>query len=118
MIAEILRVLKRLSIRLNLSRNMLENLFWDLTKSEIITLDFDIPLSNSLIYEIKNKSEIVILSKLLELESKDVPYIVAAFNYSAILITEDIRSLYIYRDLLKSNLNIRIETIDSFTKSI
>ncbi|MHA2364238.1 MAG: hypothetical protein ACXAC7_09795 [Candidatus Hodarchaeales archaeon] len=116
MVVEILRVLKRLSSRLKTSYNDLESLFWDFCNHSKVKMDFQQPFSDSLISEIKNVPEIKMLAKLIDLEQKDVPYIVCAFQNKAIFFTDDKRSLLDKRDYIKNQLGIEIKSIREFMK--
>ena len=118
MIVEILKVLKRLASKFNISSNELERLFWDFTRKKNIQLNFDNTLSDALINEVKNRSEILVLAKVLDLEPKDVPYIIVAFTNKSIVITHDERSIINKRNLIKEKLEIEILTISEFIASL
>ena len=118
MIVEILKVLKRLASKFNISSNELERLFWDFTRKKNIQLNFDNTLSDALINEVKNRSEILVLAKVLDLEPKDVPYIIVAFNNKSIVITQDERSIINKRNFIKEKLEIEILTISEFIASL
>lgn len=117
MIIEILRVLKRISIRQTLDYSEMESYFWDFLNKAWIIKDFKRPFSDSIIIEVKKSPEFSIIAKLLEIEIKDVPYIVAAFEHDAILITNDIRSLVLKRDLIKKHLKIDVCSEQEFIES-
>ncbi len=93
MAVETLRVLKRLSSKMNISFSKLESHFWEFLFHDNITMNFKQPVTESLIDEIKDLPEIKIIASLLNLERKDVPYIVATFQYNAKFLIEDVRSL-------------------------
>ena len=108
MIVEILRVLKRLSIRLKILFSETEMLFWSFSRHTNISFVFNAPISDSLINEVKNSSEIQIIAKVLKLEPKDVPYIIGAHQYNATIVTEDIRSLYAEKKQIQEKIGIKI----------
>lgn len=108
MVVEILKVLKRLSIRLNIPYSELETLFWDFTNQDFIIQNFDNPFSDHLIMETKKLPEIRIIAEILELEPKDVPYIVSAFKNEAALVTDDKRSLLDLKEILRDKIGIKL----------
>ncbi len=55
--------------------------------------------------------------KMLDLEVKDVPYLVAAFQHTAILVSNDLRSLVNKRNLIENNLGVQIRTPTEFFAS-
>ncbi len=120
MVVEILRVLKRLAIRSSTSYTEIEAKFWDFCASSFIQKDFQQPFSETLIADVKKAPEYRIIAKLLGVEAKDVPYLVAAFQHKAILISDDVRSLISKSESLKKKLGITLLTSDAvireFTK--
>ncbi len=117
MVVEILRVLKRLSVRLSISYTDLEKRFWEICSLNYIKTDFKEPFTESLISEVRRIPEFRIIAKILDLEVKDVPYLVAAFQHSAILVSNDLRSLVNKRNLIENNLGIKIRTATEFLAS-
>ena len=117
MVVEILRVLKRLSIRLSISYTELETRFWEICSLNYIKIDFKEPFTESLISEVRRIPEFRIIAKILDLEVKDVPYLVAAFQHTAILVSNDLRSLIDKRNLIEKNLGIKIRTTTEFLAS-
>lgn len=117
MVVEILRVLKRLSVRLSISYTELETRFWEICSLNYIKIDFKEPFTESLISEVRRIPEFRIIAKILDLEVKDVPYLVAAFQYSAILVSNDLRSLVNKRNLIENNLGIMIRSTIEFLAS-
>ena len=111
---EILRVLKRLSSRLSISFSELESLFWNICSHKFVKLDFQRPLTEALITEVKRIPEFKIIAKLLDLEIKDIPYLVAAFQNNAMLVTDDLRSIITKRQIIDKNLGLKILTIAEF----
>jgi predicted nucleic acid-binding protein len=114
LVVEILRVLKRLASRHLLQYEEIESLFWDFCSAPFIVKDFQHPIVDSLIIEVKKSAEYRIIAHLLALEVKDVPYIVAAYQHSAILVTNDIRSLIAKRMPIQKHLGIKIISLDEF----
>lgn len=117
MVVELLRVLKRLSGRLSTPYTELENQFWEICSLNYIKTDFKEPFSESLISEVRRIPEFRIIAKILDLEVKDVPYLVAAFQHTAILVSNDLRSLVDKRNLIEQNLGIMIRTPTEFLAS-
>lgn len=116
MVVEIFRVLKRLSVRLSISFSDLESLFWHICSFEFIKLDFQQPLTEALVAEVKRVPEFRIIAKLLDLEVKDIPYLVAAFQHNALLISKDLRSLIIKRTFINKTLGVKLLTPSKFFK--
>lgn len=117
MVVEILRVLKRVSPRLSASYSELESHFWQICSYDYIKTDFKEPFSESLISEVKRLPEFRIIAKILALELKDVPYLVAAFQHNAILVSNDLRSLINKRVPIQKSLGIIIQTTTEFLTS-
>ena len=117
MVVELLRVLKRLSVRLSISYTELETQFWEICSLDYIKIDFKEPFTEALISEVRRIPEFRIIAKLLHLEVKDVPYLVAAFQHTGILVSNDLRSLVDKRTLIEKNLGIKIRTITEFLAS-
>jgi len=117
-VVETLRVLRRISTKLRKSYFDLESLMCEIWNLPCINQEFDHPISNHLIPEIKNCTENKMLSKLLNVETKDVPYIIAAYKFDAILVSKDFRSLTQYADELKSKLGINVMNWDQFLDSV
>ena len=114
MVVEILRVLKRISNRLSISYTELETRFWEICSLNYIKTDFKEPFTESLISEVRRIPEFRIISKILDLEVKDVPYLVAAFQHTAILVSNNLRSLVAKRNLIEKTLGIKIQTPTEF----
>lgn len=114
MAVEILRVLKRVATHLSVTYSELENLFWKVCSLSYIIPNFEQPFTESLITEVKRLPEFQIIAKLLNLETKDVPYIVAAYQYKAILVTNDIRSLVNKGQKIKNHLGIDVISLTEF----
>jgi len=115
-VVEILRVLRRLSIRLKKNFTDLESLIWEFWNQPGIEMKFDVPISDHLITEIKNCVEYNIISQLLHIETKDVPYIVAAYQFNATLVSKDERSITRFAEILKSKLAINVISWENFVK--
>lgn len=117
MVVEILRVFKRLSSRLSLSYTDLETRFGEVCSLDYIKPDFKEPFTDSLISEMRRLPEFRIIAKILDLEVKDVPYLVAAFQHSAVLVSNDLRSLVDKRKLIEKTLGVKIQTPAEFIAS-
>ncbi len=120
MVVEILRVLKRLAVRSSTSYAEIEAKFWDFCSQSFIQKDFQQPFTETLISDVKKAPEYRIIAKLLGIEAKDVPYLVAAFQHNVILISDDVRSLISKSENLKQKLGVTLSTsvafIGKFTK--
>ncbi|MFX1512113.1 MAG: hypothetical protein ACFFCQ_05970, partial [Promethearchaeota archaeon] len=84
---------------------------------ENILMNFDQPFADSLIAETKRLPEYQIIARLLDLETKDIPYLVAAFQYKAILISDNLRSLVNKRDLIEEYLGVSIKSSTEFLEN-
>ena len=115
---EILRVLKRISQRTKENFERLENLAWNLWSLPCIRIMFDKPSSDTLINEIRTLPEYAIIAKAFDLEPKDVPYVVAAFQYNATLVTMDLRSLVAQAQLLQQRLGVEVISWNAFIRLI
>ncbi len=111
---EILRVLKRLALKINVNYTELEARFWDLCNAKTIRKEFEFPISESLIIEVRHSSEFRMIAKLLRMEVKDMPYLVAAFQFGAFIVTRDIKSILSRRAEIKRHLNIEIKSLEEF----
>ncbi|MFW9916194.1 MAG: hypothetical protein ACFFGZ_11360 [Candidatus Thorarchaeota archaeon] len=116
MVVEILRALKRLARKLSIAYPELESLFWDFCSHPSILMAFEQPFGESLIAETIRLPEYRIIGRLLDLEVKDVPYLVAAFQHKAILVSENIRSLVAKRQGIQTALNIDIKTSEELLR--
>lgn len=114
---EILRALRHVARRCKVPISALERRFWATCLLDSIEKQFKHPLSDGVIDEIKSTAEMTIIARLLDLEIKDVPYIVAAFQNKAILVTDDVRSIIARRDAIKTTLGITTLTVIEFLDS-
>jgi len=117
-VAEVIRVLKRIAIRIGVNPLKLERDFWILINSDNVIRDFSLPISENLLEFLRNKDEILLIARALDLEPKDVPYIVLAFKYKSSVITEDKRSIYKKRKELEKRLKIKIFSSNEFLEHL
>lgn len=110
---EIMYVFKRISQRLKISFRSIETRFWEFCNYSCIEYEYKQSISENLIREIKKMPEIQIIAKSFQLEIKDVPYIVLAYQYHAITLIKDIRSITMRADLLH-----KIIGLDVFDRKI
>lgn len=115
-IVEILRALKRLSKKVATGYASLEKDFWDVCNSATVQKEFTSVISDALIDEVQRNAEFRLIAKLLGLEIKDVPYVVAAFQYDAILVTKDARSILNKSTMMKQVLEIDVLGLEDFLK--
>lgn len=113
-IVEILRVLKRFASQWNKNYINLEQKFWEICNLESIQKEFQAPISESLLKEVKRTPEYRLIADILNLEVKDVPYIVNTYQFKAILVTSDERSLISKRQDLYKRLGIIIKSLPEF----
>lgn len=111
-IAEIVRVIKRICIKIGRDSIELERKLWIILNSKQIIKDFNVPITEDLIEFTKRKDEIKLIAKTFEIESKDVPYIVLAYKMNGCIVTEDNRSLYQRREIITKQLDIEIYSPD------
>ncbi len=111
---EILRAMRRITRRLRIPINELESRFWALCNLPIIRKEFAFPLSDSIISDIKQVPEYSIIAQLLGIETKDTPYIIAAYQFKAILITMDGRSLLSKREFIQKQLGVKMNALSEF----
>jgi len=117
-IVEILRVLKRFASQWKKNYFDLEEKFWDILNLESIQKEFQAPISESLLNEIKRAPEYRLIAEALNLEIKDVPYIVTAYQFKAILVTTDDRTIISKRQDLNKRLGIIIKSLNEFLEII
>jgi predicted nucleic acid-binding protein len=115
-VVEVLRALKRLSKDIAGGYATLEEDFWELCNSATIRREFASVISESLIGEVGRKPEFRLIAKLLGLETKDVPYVVSAFQFDAIFVTTDARSILDKRGTIKQFLGLEIIGLEEFLK--
>jgi hypothetical protein len=115
-VVEVLRALKRLSKDIAGGYASLEEDFWEFCNSGTIRKEFTSIISGSLIGEIRRNPEFLLIAKLLGLEVKDVPYVVAAFQFDAILVTTDVRSILNKNGTIKQLLGLEIMSLEDFLK--
>ena len=113
-VVEILRVLKRFSSRYGKQYAELERDFWDICNLDSLQKEFQAPISEKLVEEIKRAPEYRLISDALSIEIKDAPYVVAAYQFKSLLVTKDARTLISKRDELKKRLGLRILTLEEF----
>ncbi len=104
-------LLEVLSVLKKTTHQPVEKHFWGILNSPTCVLDFELPLSRDLMKTVRKKTEIVMLAKLLDLEPKDVPYLVLSFKHRAHFVTEDVRSIHSKKKRFQETLPVMI--IDS-----
>ena len=114
MAVEILRVLQRQATRLSIDFQQVERIFWSTCQDEAVDMKLKTPVSKSLVQEVKNTTEFKVIAKLLDIEVKDIPYVVAAYTYKATILISDIRSFVDKRDPIKEKLGIDVLTLEEF----
>ncbi len=113
-IAEIMRVLKRLSIVQGISFRELETRAWKLFNLPNIQQEFSTDVSESILFAVKQAPEYRVIAKLLSMEIKDVPYVVSAFQMKARILTSDKRSFLSRKDAIKQQLDIEVIGLQEF----
>ncbi len=117
-VLEILRGVKRIAGKTHQSAQFLESRVWNILTTAGTGLTFDRPLEEAIIHQIRQQIEYQILAKILELESKDLPYITLAYEKSAPIVTLDKRSLYNKREEIKKRIGVIIYTPKEFLNII
>jgi len=109
-VVEVLRALGHIARKLKIPPGNLESKFWSFCILPSIDKQFKVPFTTSLIDEVKNTPEFRVIAKLLDMEVKDTPYIVAAFQHGACLVTQDKRSILVKKEEIKQKLGVRALT--------
>jgi len=117
-VAEVTRALKRISYRLSLDSRSLERDLWIILNSDFVVQEFDRPVSEGLLRELRRAPEILLISKLLELEPKDVPYLVIAFKTGSKIVSTDERSLISKRREIEEKIGVKILRISEFLEEL
>lgn len=107
-VAELFNVFRRLARELKVPATVLERDIWAIWNQPNVIKDFSTDITKTLLYEVRRRKEIELLAKILELEPKDVPFVVLAYNHRIPLITIDERSLWVKRQNIKKMTGVRI----------
>ena len=94
---------EEVSYRLSSDSKILERDLWIILNSDFVVQEFDRPVSEGLLRELRRAPEILLISKFLELEQKDVPYLVIAFKTGSKIVSTDERSLVSRRREMKKS---------------
>jgi predicted nucleic acid-binding protein len=111
---EVIRALHHVAKALKTKFSVLESNFWYFSMLPTIIKDFKMPFTTGLIDEIKNMPEFRVIAKLLDLETKDIPYIVEAYQHEACIVTRDNRSLLTKKEEIKSKLGVILISEEEF----
>ncbi|MHA1170350.1 MAG: putative toxin-antitoxin system toxin component, PIN family [Candidatus Hodarchaeales archaeon] len=112
--AEVLSVLRRLARELKVTATVLERDVWAIWLLSSVIKDFSSNVSRSLLHEIKEQTEIQLLSEVLVLEPKDVPLIILAYKHEVPLITVDERSLWNHRTKIEELTSVKVILSDNW----
>jgi predicted nucleic acid-binding protein len=115
-IVEILRVLKRIARRSSVNPVILENKFWALLNHPCIQKEYNHPITETFIAEIKKLPEYMIIAKTFGLEYKDVPYIVLSFQFNAEFVTKDERSILVSAKKIEETLGLKVRSWHEFLR--
>lgn len=107
-VAEVINVFRRLAREVNVPAIVLERDIWAIWNQPNVIKDFSDDIGKALLYEVRRQKEIELLTKILKIEPKDVPFIVLAYNHKAPLITADERSLWVKREKIKKMTGVNI----------
>ena len=107
-VAEVFTVFRRLSRELKVSVTVLERDIWAIWNQPNVIKEFSTDMTKALLFEVRWQKEIELLAKILELEPKDVPFIVLAYKHKIPLITMDERSLWIKRQEIEKKTGVTI----------
>lgn len=104
--AEAIGVLQRLE-----NSQELESRFWNLLAHPQIEQVFTVPITKALVTTLRRASYIMLIGSILDIEPKDVPYLLTAYEKNCWLVTEDIRSLWSKRDIIRNKTGIIIKKL-------
>jgi len=107
-VVEVFTVFRRLAWELRVPPTVLERDIWAIWNQSNVIKEFSTDITMALLYEVRRQKEIELLAKILELEPKDVPFIVLAYNHKIPLITTDERSLWANRQKIEKMTGVRI----------
>ncbi len=107
-VAEVFTVFRRLSRELKVSVTVLERDIWAIWNQPNVIKEFSTDITKALLFEVRGQKEIELLAKILELEPKDVPFIVLAYKHKIPLITMDERSLWTKRQEIEKKTGVTI----------
>ena len=116
-VSEVINVIRRISRDYNQPTEKFEKNFWSILNHENIQKEFKSDITQSLLQEIRHRTEIKILAELLELEDKDIPYIITAYKHKCPIVTNDKRSLLDKKDLIQKQINVEIVSAQEFIKN-
>ena len=107
-VAEVFTVFRRLAQELKVPVTVLERDIWAIWNQPNVIKEFSTDITKALLSEVRGQKEIELLAKVLELEPKDVPFIVLAYKHKKPLITMDERSLWTKRQINEKKTGVRI----------
>ncbi|MHA1710240.1 MAG: PIN domain-containing protein [Candidatus Baldrarchaeia archaeon] len=110
-VAEVTRVLKRVAIEIRRDPLELERSFWRILNSDNVVKDFIHPITDDLINMMRRRPEILMIAQILEIEPKDVPYLILAFKCDVPVVTTDERSLARKRKRIKELIGVEVLTL-------
>jgi len=99
---------------LKVTATVLERDVWAIWLLSSVIKDFSSNVSRSLLHEIKEQTEIQLLSEVLVLEPKDVPLIILAYKHEVPLITVDERSLWNHRTKIEELTSVKVILSDNW----
>jgi len=107
-VAEVFTVFRRLSRELKVSVTVLERDIWAIWNQPNVIKEFSTDITKALLFEVRGHKEIELLAKILELEPKDVPFIVLAYKHKIPLIKMDERFLWTKRQEIEKKTGVTI----------
>lgn len=105
--AETISVLQRLD-----NSRELESKFWNLLAHPQIRSIFTVPITKALVRTLRSAGHIMLIGEILDIEPKDVPYLLTAYEKKCCMVTEDIRSLWDKRESIQNKTGIVIKRVD------
>lgn len=108
---EILNVLERVANQFVHSKTQLKRDFWTILALSNVVQEYEQNLSKALVKEVRQTAEIRLIAQTLDLEPKDVPFIVLAFKHNIPLVTEDKRSLLDKRGTIEDIIGVKIVSV-------
>jgi len=107
-VVEVFSVFRRLARELRVPVTVLERDIWAIWNQPNVIKEFSIDITKALLSEVRSQKEIELLAKILELEPKNVPFIVLAYKHKIPLITMDERSLWAKRQEIEKLTSVKI----------
>lgn len=107
-VAECMNTLRRLAKELRMPPVSIERDIWAIWNQKNVIKQFEEDIANSLVKEVRKQTEILLIAKLLNLEPKDVPFIILSYSNKVPLVTCDKRSIWDFKDEIYKKLGVHV----------